>query len=248
MRFLGVRLALSAIFVAVAITYWPVQVGHALPVTHVSIMSSKTGTMTHAGLHFDDGTLGAYDYGGSYTAYLRGMLPEYNTYIVRYQYWDEGICRVRGRMQRWVNSAWYTDYDHDVDIFHLNSRPAYVSYTQQVQANGAWFYASVGTASECASPGEAHSHLGVTFSSYMSNTYKSSDTCWANNSECNIMGGRTVAKHGNNPPPPYGDGGLCPGQQNGTATNLSGGVIDPYACQEWSYVNWNQDSAVFDAH
>lgn len=77
-------------------------------------------------------------------------------------------------------------------------------------------------------------------------TYKSNDTCWAAGSECGVMG-RDVRKHATNiPPTPAGE---CPGRWAGEyQANKSGGVLNPYLCQQWSYVTRTDGTPVFDIH
>lgn len=248
-RALKARLFLLSFFTLVAVIGRPADPASALSGAF-SVMPSAYvggGNVTHGGLHFDDGSRAAYDFSHSDDAWLRGTVTTTLNNVKRYQYWNEGSCRMRARLQLYDpwTAQWYDDYSADVDILHLNSMPSGTNYSQNFQLTYDWFYKVLGTASTCGTYA-AHSHLAMTLSSIVSKTSKSNDTCWANGTECNVMGGASVRVHANNLPPPDGDGALCKGRwAGGYATNLSGGVLDPYQCQEWSYTTMSDQAAVF---
>ncbi len=125
-----------------------------------------------------------------------------------------------------------------LDILHLENRPSSSQVTQTFANANDWFYKEVGTEGDCGTE-DLHSHLGMILSSVVVKTSKSNDTCWANGSECNVMGGASVKKHL--------DTSTCPpGTWSGTAINKSGGAApDPYRCQTWSAQSRSVDTPTF---
>ena len=205
---------------------------------------SGSGYITDYGLHFDDGSIAAYDYsGGTGEGWLRGTVVDAMPYVSRYLYWDQASCnlsgRVRARLQFYdpYTGMWYDTYDKDVDILHLTNRPSGSQVTQAFANLGDWFYKVVGTESTCGTA-QAHSHLGMTLSSTVANTVKANDTCWANGTECNVMGGISVKKHSGSSCPPYSWSGQY-------AINRSGTVVQPYLCQTWSNQSRSVDDPTF---
>lgn len=86
---------------------------YALPDWLVQVMPSNASGGTHYRLHFDDGSRGARDFSHSNSAYLRDYYyskGSYN-YNFRFQYWNEGDCRVRGRLQQLSGGVWLDYYD-----------------------------------------------------------------------------------------------------------------------------------------
>jgi hypothetical protein len=232
----------ASLFALVIIAGLRAQPSDALSPGSIDIMPAKYasgGNVVDYGLHYDDGRTGAYDHGFSEpsAAWLRGMVSSAMPYVTRYAYWRELSIPylVRARMQ--VMDPFYPHsflwvYDRDVEILHLGSMPSSVSYTQNVQNPGEWLYATVGVSCYCGTT-ELHAHLGVYTSSIATVRPKADDTCWANGSECNAMGGVWVKAHLN--------GSTCPpGTWSGTAWNRSGGVLQPYLCQTWSE-RWRTD-------
>ncbi len=231
---------------------------HAASPWIVQIMPSNAAGGSQAGLHFNDGGRAARDFAHSNSAWIRGWLltPGSHNYIYRFQYWNEGSCRMRARLQVYQGGVWENNYDVTVDILHLTDMPAGSQLTQEVDTAGEWFYKTVGTASTCGTSG-AHSHLAAFLSYYM--TYSnggSNDTCWANGMECYNVFYPNPRKHHNNSYPPYAE---CPGYWDGVSYATtgspdymrSGGVgtspnYTPYACQTWSAMSWGSDSSVFN--
>lgn len=179
---LKLRLFLLSLFTIVAVIGRPSDPVSALSGAF-SVMPSAYvggGNVTHGGLHFDDGSRAAYDFSHSDSAWLRGTVTTTLNNVKRYQYWNEGSCLMRARLQLYDpwTAQWYDDYSADVHILHLNSMPAGTSYSQNFQLAYYWFYKVLGTASTCGAYA-AHSHLAMTLSSMVSKTSKSNDTCWA---------------------------------------------------------------------
>ena len=224
----------------------------------VQVMPSNSAGGSQAGLHFNDGGRAARDFAHGNSAWIRGWLlsPGSHSYTFRFQYWAEGSCRTRARLQRLDGGVWYDDYNVTVDILHLNDLPSGSQYTQEVDTSGEWFYKTVGTASTCGTPG-AHSHLAAVLSYYI--TYSngvSSDTCWANGMECYNVFYPNPRKHFNNNYAPFAE---CPGYWDGSTYASSGSPdykrsggtgtspdYSPYACQSWSAMSWGSDSSVYN--
>lgn len=246
------KLAVIVLCVLGAVLRWFTYDASALA-TRVWIMPSHQNygsSIYDGGLHFDDlAGSGAYNYSGSLSTstpiYVRGMLPENNAFPVKYQYFYSGsTCRARARMWRLVSGSWVVDYNHDVEILHLDTASIGSGFTSQVQYSGQWFYSVLGNPGYCRTD-ELHLHMGMTPSAYVLVIDKYDDTCWANASECNLMN-KYVGNHG-----PTATS--CPGGQYGTVWNRSGGVgtspyYIPYKCQEWSYRLRSPDAPAFDAH
>lgn len=227
---------------------------NAAGVMTVHVMPSNAGGGTQFGMHYDDLPLSARDFSHSNSAWLRGKLVTNPTpaVSVRYMYWDNGNCRVRGRLQKLVSGTWVDDYSFDVDILHLTDRPPMTSYTQTVTYAQDWFYKAVGTASTC-NTGAAHSHLGMTASSYVYWVWGGSlDTCWANSTTLCLPMPASPRRHAPRAITGLDCKGAWLGQYATTGSpdyKRSGAVgppnYDPYQCQDWSGVSWGQDSAVF---
>ncbi|GIW13334.1 MAG: hypothetical protein KatS3mg063_2442 [Tepidiforma sp.] len=202
------------------------------------------------GLHFDDyAGLGAYDYSGSLSlstpVYVRAMAPVTQAYPVRYWYFLAEDCRVRARMQRLVAGTWVTDYDHDIDILHVSTASVSSGYTSAVSSAGQWLASVVANPGYCGTSA-LHLHMAMRPSAYVAVVDKTDDTCWANGSECSVMGGKSVGLHGPSAT-------SCPGYRVGSTINRSGGVgyspsWIPYSCQNWSLRWRSPDTPAFEAH
>jgi hypothetical protein len=108
-RFWQAELFVTVLLTAAAVAvWWPSRDAEAAFGWKFAIMSSdhSDGSVTEYGLHFDDGSLGAYDYSHYDEAWLRGSVTSSMAYLGRYMYWAQGSCRVRGRFQ------WYDPYNN----------------------------------------------------------------------------------------------------------------------------------------
>lgn len=209
-------------------------------------ISTGGGSLAEYGLHYDEAgnpEKGAYDYSATTgtDAWLRGTAADNQLFSARYMYWQEGNCRVRARLQRFINGAWQDYCDWDAHVLHLNNMPTQTSYTQTVTWAGDWLYKVVGKVAHCATT-QDHVHLSASIGASFAVVPKSNDTCWSDSSQCSI--GR-VRKHDptptNNPCPP----GRTIAVPTRTPVTKSGNVTQ-YICETWS-LSWRTDqTAAFE--
>lgn len=156
--------------IGAAVLYWP-RASHAVtygPLAMMPAISTNGGALNEEGLHFDETNLpgfGGYDYSAAaYTpAWIRGA-RETQFYPSRYMYWNDGTCKVTGRLQLLISGSWYDYWQYDVHVLDIYPGVSGTQYTQVVQFAGQWLYVTVGSVAnpvDCPPNNGAHAHLSV---------------------------------------------------------------------------------------
>src|SRR5690606_40734768 len=100
-----------------------------------------------------------FSYGSLHDIWLRGQAIQTLGHSVRYEYWSEGACRVRARLQENILGQWVDEYSFDIDYLHVKNPPPYVGFTQIVNQNSDWFDVVVGQMDYCMDQQGLNSHM-----------------------------------------------------------------------------------------
>lgn len=228
------RFAAAALLLSVAFWQWPTE-SHAWfgPIAMMPAIHAGGGAVGESGLHFDESGLpyfGGYDYANDSTTWgtpvwLRAMAEGDQVWPSRYKFYAVDSCTVRGFLQRNINGTWYDYYDYTADLIHVLPSISGYNLSQTIQYSGQWLYATVGGVSNCSYTTGAHAHLAGDVRYFqLALASHSSETCWADSSQCNIG---SVRKH-------Y----QCPWQFTAAAPGRSGTVFSgsqDYLCEKWSF-------------